>query len=62
MAITVRVTRVDELHQLPDSGVQAAHRASGLITLPDRLFHVLKWVALILVLFILSHVAWQMVM
>lgn len=34
----------------------------ALITLPDRLFHVLKWVALILVLFILSHVAWQMVM
>lgn len=29
----------------------------ALITQPDRLFHVLKWVALILVLFILSHVA-----
>lgn len=34
----------------------------ALITLPDKLFHGLMWVVLILVLFILSHVAWQMVM
>ena len=34
----------------------------ALVTLPDRLFHGLKWIILILVLFILSHVAWQMVM
>lgn len=34
----------------------------ALVTLPDKLFHGLMWVALILVLFILSHVAWQMVM
>lgn len=34
----------------------------ALITLPDKLFHGLLWVVLILVLFILSHVAWQMVM
>lgn len=34
----------------------------ALITLPDKLFHGLMWVALILVLFILSHVAWQLVM
>lgn len=34
----------------------------ALITLPDKLFHGLLWVVLILVLFILSHVAWQIVM
>lgn len=29
------------------------------VTLPDRIFHFGKWVALILVLVILCHVAWQ---
>ena len=33
----------------------------ALITLPDKLFHGLLWVVVILALFILSHVAWQMV-
>lgn len=32
----------------------------AMITLPDRLFHFGKWVALVLVLFILTHVVWQM--
>lgn len=34
----------------------------ALVTLPDKLFHTLMWVALILLLFILSHVAWDMLM
>lgn len=33
----------------------------ALITLPDKLFHGLLWAVVILALFILSHVAWQMV-
>lgn len=33
----------------------------ALITLPDKLFHGLLWVVVILALFILSHIAWQMV-
>lgn len=33
----------------------------ALITLPDKLFHGLLWVVVILALFILSHVTWQMV-
>lgn len=33
----------------------------ALITLPDRLFHFCKWVVLLLALFILVHVVWQMV-
>ena len=34
---------------------------AALITLPDKLFHGLLWVVVILALFILSHIAWQMV-
>lgn len=32
----------------------------AMVTLPDRMFHFLKWTALMLVLFILVHIAWQM--
>lgn len=32
----------------------------AMITLPDRLFHFGKWVALILILIILCHIAWVM--
>ena len=32
----------------------------GNVTLPDRMFHFLKWTALMLVLFILVHIVWQM--
>lgn len=31
-----------------------------MVTLPDRMFHFLKWTALMLVLFILVHIVWQM--
>lgn len=33
----------------------------ALITLPDKLFQTLKWVVLVLALFILSHIAWQII-
>lgn len=32
----------------------------AMVTLPDRMFHFLKWTALMLVLFILVHIVWQM--
>lgn len=32
----------------------------AMVTLPDRMFHFLKWAALMLVLFILVHIVWQM--
>lgn len=32
----------------------------AMVTLPDRVFHFLKWTALMLVLFILVHIVWQM--
>lgn len=32
----------------------------AMLTLPDRMFHFLKWTALMLVLFILVHIVWQM--
>lgn len=32
----------------------------AMVTLPDRMFHFLKWMALMLVLFILVHIVWQM--
>lgn len=32
----------------------------AVVTLPDRMFHFLKWTALMLVLFILVHIVWQM--
>lgn len=32
----------------------------AMVTLPDRMFHILKWTALMLVLFILVHIVWQM--
>lgn len=47
-----------------DSMVQVAKRRIerlALITLPDKLFQTLKWVVLILLLFILSHAAWQII-
>ena len=47
-----------------DSMVQLAKRRIerlALITLPDKLFNTLKWVVLILLLFILSQVAWRMI-
>lgn len=31
----------------------------AMVTLPDRMFHFLKWTALMLVLFILVHIVWQ---
>ena len=40
--------------------VSALHRLA-LAALPDRLFHGLRWIILILVLFILSHAARQTV-
>ena len=33
----------------------------ALITLPDKLFNTLKWVVMILLLFILSQVAFRMI-
>lgn len=33
----------------------------AMITLPDKLFNFCKWTVMVLLLFILSHVAWQMV-
>ena len=47
-----------------DSMVQVAKRRIerlALITLPDKLFNTLKWVVMILALFVLSQIAWQMV-
>lgn len=47
-----------------DSMVQLAKRRIerlALITLPDKLFNTLKWVVLILLLFILSQMAWRMI-
>ena len=47
-----------------DNMVQVAKRRIerlALITLPDKLFQSLKWVVLILLLFILSHMAWQII-
>ena len=47
-----------------DNMVQVAKRRIerlALITLPDKLFQTLKWVVLILLLFILSHAAWQII-
>lgn len=32
----------------------------AMVTLSDRMFHFLKWTALMLVLFILVHIVWQM--
>lgn len=32
----------------------------AMVTLPDRMFHFLKWTALMLALFIMVHVVWQM--
>ena len=32
----------------------------AMVTLPDSMFHFLKWTALMLVLFILVHIVWQM--
>lgn len=32
----------------------------AMVTLPDRMFHFLKWTALMLVLFILVQIVWQM--
>lgn len=32
----------------------------AMITLPDRMFHFLKWTALMLALFIMVHIVWQM--
>lgn len=32
----------------------------AMVTMPDRMFHFLKWTALMLVLFILVHIVWQM--
>ena len=32
----------------------------AMVTLPDRMFHFLKWTALMLVRFILVHIVWQM--
>lgn len=32
----------------------------AMVTLPDRMFHFLKWTALMLVLFVLVHIVWQM--
>lgn len=32
----------------------------AMVALPDRMFHFLKWTALMLVLFILVHIVWQM--
>lgn len=57
-----KVTKKSE--QYIDSMVQLARRRIerlALVTLPDKLFNTLKWVALVLLLFILSNVAWQMV-
>lgn len=47
-----------------DNMMQVAKRRIerlALITLPDKLFQTLKWVALILLLFILSHAVWQII-
>lgn len=47
-----------------DSMVQVAKRRIerlALITLPDKLFNTLKWVVMILLLFILSQVAFRMI-
>ena len=47
-----------------DNMVQVAKRRIerlALITLPDKLFQSLKWVVMVLLLFILSHMAWQII-
>lgn len=47
-----------------DNMVQVAKRRIerlALVTLPDKLFQSLKWVVLVLALFILSHMAWQII-
>lgn len=47
-----------------DQKVQEAKRRIerlAMITLPDRLFQFCKWASIILLLFILSHIAWSMV-
>lgn len=57
-----KVTKKSE--EYIDSMVQVAKRRIerlALITLPDRLFHTLKWIVMVLVLFILSHMAWQLI-
>lgn len=57
-----KVTKKSEAYI--DSMVQLAKRRIerlALITLPDKLFNTLKWVVLILLLFILSQVAWRMI-
>lgn len=57
-----KVTKKSE--EYIDSMVQVAKRRIerlALITLPDRLFHTLKWVVMVLALFILSHMAWQLI-
>lgn len=57
-----KVTKKSEAYI--DSMVQLAKRRIerlALITLPDKLFNTLKWVVLILLLFILSQVAFRMI-
>lgn len=47
-----------------DQKVQEAKRRIerlAMITVPDRLFQFCKWTSIILLLFILSHIAWSMV-
>lgn len=47
-----------------DTKVQEAKRRIerlAMITVPDRLFQFCKWTSIILLLFILSHIAWSMV-
>lgn len=57
-----KVTKKSE--EYIDSMVQLAKRRIerlALITLPDKLFNILKWIVVVLALFILSHVAWGMI-
>ena len=47
-----------------DTKVQEAKRRIerlAMVTVPDRLFQFCKWTSIILLLFILSHIAWSMV-
>ena len=63
--LTIRnLDKVTKSEEYIDSMVQLAKRRIerlALITLPDKLFNTLKWIVVVLALFILSHVALKLI-